>query len=87
MMKNLIKEKYASTRKHKMTSQKLFEKEVAIMTDVIKQLSLEGISVGYIYDAVFCTPNNAQRVKEVMDEQVVKHGVMTTAKISSPHAS
>jgi len=87
MMKNLIKEKYASTRKHKMTSQKLFEKEVAIMTDVIKQLSLEGILVGYIYDAVFCTPNNAQRVKKVMDEQVVKHGVMTTAKISSPHAS
>lgn len=87
MMKNLIKEKYASTRRHKMTSQKLFEKEVAIMTDVIKQLSLEGILVGYIYDAVFCTPNNAQRVKEVMDEQVIKHGVMTTAKISSPHAS
>lgn len=86
MMKNLIKEKYASTRRHKMTSQKLFEKEVAIMTDVIKQLSLEGIFVGYIYDAVFCTPNNAQRVKEVMDEQVIKHGVMTTAKISPPHA-
>ena len=37
MMKNLIKEKYASTRRHKTTSQKLFEKEVAIMTDVIKQ--------------------------------------------------
>lgn len=52
------------------------------MTDVIKQLSLEGIFVGYVYDALFCTSNNAQRVKQVMDEQVLKHGVMTTAKIN-----
>jgi hypothetical protein len=84
MMKNLIREKRATSRRYKITSQKMFEKEVAIMTDVIRQLALEGIVVGYVYDALFCTPNNAHRVKEVMDEQVVKHGVMTTAKISSP---
>lgn len=82
MIKNLIREKYSSARRHKLTSQKLFEKEVAIMTDVIKKLSLEGIFVGYVYDALFCTPNNAKRVKQVMDEQVLKHGVMTTAKIN-----
>ena len=87
MMKNLIRGKRATSRRYKFTSQKMFEKEVAIMTDVIKQLALEGIVVGYVYDALFCTPNNAHRVKEVMDEQVVKHGVMTTAKISSPQAS
>jgi hypothetical protein len=85
MMKNLIKEKYATSRRHKFTSQRMFEKEVEIMTDVVRQLSSEGICVGYVYDALFCAPENAQRVKHVMDEQVKKHGVMTIAKISSPH--
>jgi hypothetical protein len=85
MMKNLIREKYANARKYKITSQRMFEKEVEIMTDVVRQLSSEGICVGYVYDALFCDPENAQRVKQVMDEQVKKHGVMTIAKISSPH--
>lgn len=84
MMKNLIKEKYAASRRHKITSQKMFEKEVAIMTDTVKQLSLEGILVLYVYDALLCTPNNAARVKQVMDEQVLKHGVFTVAKINTP---
>jgi hypothetical protein len=85
MMKNLIREKYANSRRYKITSQKMFEMEVEIVTDVVRQLSSEGICVGYVYDALFCTPEHAQRVKQVMDEQVKKHGVMTNAKISSPH--
>ena len=87
MMKNIINEKYSSNRKHKMTSQKMMEKETKIMTDVIVELSKEGIFVGYVYDALFCMPDHANRVKQVMDEQLRKHEVMTTAKISSPHAS
>lgn len=85
MMKKIINEKYNSKRKYKMTSQKMMEKETKIMTDVILQLSKEGIFVGYCYDAIFCMPDHAARVKAVMDEQVKKHGVMTIAKISTPH--
>lgn len=84
MMKNLIKEKYATSRKYKFTSQKMFEMEVQIMTDAIKQLSYEGINVIYVYDALLCKPEHANRVKQVMDEQVIKHGVFTSAKITMP---
>ena len=61
----------------------MFEKEVSIMTDVISQLSKESIRVGYVYDALLCHPTNASRVKEVMDEIVLKHGVKTIAKIGT----
>ena len=87
MMKNLINEKYESKRKYKTTSEKMMSKEVIIINDVIQALNQEGIYVGYTYDALFCKPEHAERLKALMDEQVLKHGVMTTAKISSPHAS
>ena len=87
LMKNLINEKYNSKRKYKITSEKMMNKEVTIINDVIQVLNQEGIYVGYTYDALFCIPDQAPRVKAVMDEQAKKHGVMTTAKISSPHAS
>lgn len=84
MMKKLIKEKYESERKYKTTSQKMMRKEVEIMTDVIRECSKEGIFVGYVYDALICNPDHAQRIKEIMDEQVIKHGVFTYAKITMP---
>jgi len=87
MMKNLIKEKYNSKRKYKITSEKMMSKEVKIINDVIELLNEEGIFVGYTYDALFCMPDHASRVKAVMDDQAKKHGVMTNAKISSPLAS
>ena len=83
MMRKMVKEKYNSFRKYKITSQYMFEKEVEIMTDVILQLSKESIRVGYVYDALLCNPNDALRVKEVMDDIVLKHGVKTTAKIGA----
>ena len=61
----------------------MLEKEVSIMTDVILQLSKERIRVGYVYDALLCHPNDASRVKEVMDEIVLMHGVKTIAKIGT----
>ena len=82
MMKNLIKKKYASSRKYKITSQHMLEKEVEIMTTVVRHLAKEGISVGYVYDAIICSPIHANRVKAIMDEQVLKLGVFTTAKIN-----
>lgn len=84
MMKNLIKEKYSTSRKYKITSQKMLEREVQIMTDVIRTLASEGISVGYVYDAIICSHSHAERVKEIMDEQVLKNEVFTIAKISLP---
>jgi hypothetical protein len=81
MMTSLINEKYKNKRKYKITSQIMFEKEVLIMTHVIQALSKEGIRVGYVYDALLCAPKDVQRVKEVMDYVVLRHGVKTSAKI------
>jgi hypothetical protein len=83
MLKNIISEKYNSEFKHYTTSRRLFAKEVEIMTIVIDKLNKEGIYVGYVYDAVFCHPDEANRVKEVMDEVILKFGVKTTAKLSN----
>lgn len=82
MMKKLIQEKYNNPRKYKITSQIMFEKEVSIITDVIIQLSKEGIKVGYVYDAILCSPKDAQKVKEVMDKVVIEHGVKTISKLN-----
>lgn len=82
MMKKLIQEKYNNPRKYKITSQIMFEKEVTIMTDVIIQLSKEGIKVGYVYDAILCSPKDANKVKEVMDKVVIEHGVKTISKLN-----
>jgi hypothetical protein len=83
MLKNIIAEKYNSEFKHNITSRRLFTKEVEIMTIVINNLNKEGIYVGYVYDAVFCHPDDANRVKEVMDEVILKFGIKTTAKLSN----
>lgn len=82
MMKKMIQEKYNNPRKYKITSQIMFEKEVSIITDVIIQLSKEGIKVGYVYDALLCSPKDAQKVKEVMDKVVIEHGIKTISKLN-----
>jgi hypothetical protein len=83
MMKKLIYEKSSSSYKHKVTSMNMFKAEVEIMTDVIVQLNKKGIYVGYVYDALFCHPNNAEQVKYVMDNTILNHGVMTRCKLSN----
>jgi hypothetical protein len=85
MLKNIISEKCNSEYKHYTTSRRLFGKEVEIMSLVIEKLNKENIYVGYVYDAVFCHHDEANRVKEVMDEVVQKFGVKTTAKLSNEH--
>jgi hypothetical protein len=82
MLKKIISEKCNSEFKHYATSRRLFGKEVEIMSLVIDKLNKEDIYVGYVYDAVFCHPDEANRVKEVMDEVILKFGVKTTAKLS-----
>jgi len=83
MLRKIEQEKYNSVHKHKITSRKMFKKEVDIMTEVIQILSKENTSVGYIYDALICHPDNADRVKMVMDKVCLKHGVKTIAKMSN----
>lgn len=83
MLRNIISEKYSNEFKHKITSRRLFAKEVEIMTEVVQVLNREFIYVGYVYDALFCHPVDANRVKEVMDSVILKQGVKTTAKLSN----
>jgi hypothetical protein len=83
MLNKIIAEKYNSEFKHCVTSRRLFAKEVEVMTAVIEKLNSENIYVGYVYDAVFCHPSEANRVKEVMDEIILKFGIKTTAKLSN----
>ena len=83
MITKIINEKYNSPNQYKTTSKNMFSKEVEIIKDVVIQLNQLGINVGYIYDALICHPLDASVVKKVMDLTAVKHGVKTTAKISS----
>ncbi|SNR32626.1 hypothetical protein SAMN06265371_101293 [Lutibacter agarilyticus] len=83
MLQNIIDEKYASEYKHKITSRRLFAKEVEIMTEVVEILNEDFIYVGYVYDALICHPSDANRVKEVMDSIILKQGVKTSAKLSN----
>ncbi len=77
MIKAIEKEKLSSEFKHRITSRKLFKKEVAIMTEVIIRLNLQGIYVGYVYDALICHPKDAKMVAHVMNEVVLELGVKT----------
>jgi len=83
MLQNVIAEKYNNQFKHKITSRRLFAKEVEVMTSVIQELNKEGIFVGYVYDALFFNPDYAERVKEVMDNVIQQHGIKTVAKLSN----
>jgi len=78
MMENIYRDK--DMFGHKITSKKMFKVEVNIMTYVIEKLNSEGIYVGYVYDALFCTPKNKQRVTDVMNEIILNFGVKTIAK-------
>jgi hypothetical protein len=80
MMLNIIDEKLTSEFKHCVTSRRLFQKEVEIMTDVIAKLNSEGIYVLYVYDALLCHPDQAGRVTELMNSVILNHGVKTIAK-------
>lgn len=85
MNERVIAEKLSSSNKHKITSMRMFAKEVEIMTECIKRLNAKGMYVGYIYDALFCKEGDAETVKKIMDEVVLELGVYTTAKISEAY--
>jgi hypothetical protein len=85
MLENLINEKLNNEipqkeNKHKITSMKLFKKEVDLMTNAIEELNNLGIYVMYVYDALFCHPDDFNVVKMTMNKVILEHEVMTRAK-------
>ena len=81
MNEAIIKEKQMSVKGHKITSMRMFAKEVEIMTECIKQLNSKGILVGYVYDALFCKQSDAKIVEETMNKVVLEFGVYTIASV------
>lgn len=85
MMNNIIYEKSSNTTvdekdRHKITSQKLFKKEVEIMTDIIERLNQKNIYVMYVFDALYVHPNDKKEVLKIMNDTIIKHGVFTQVK-------
>jgi hypothetical protein len=84
MMMKIISEKETCNilpygERHKITSMKLFSQEVAIMTDVIKELNTRGIAAIYVYDALQVKKSDYDTVKEIMDRIILEHKVYTKA--------
>ncbi|RVT74444.1 hypothetical protein EOD40_13110 [Flavobacterium sufflavum] len=79
MIKNIEIEKHNSKFKHRVTSMRMFAKEVEIMKESIGRLNTMGIYVGYIYDALFCKESEKEIVKKIMNEVVLELGVYTIA--------
>lgn len=78
MLTNINKDKRDNG--YKITSKKMLTVEVAIMTDVVKYLNTIGISVIYVYDALFCEEKDQALVIETMNRIVQEHGVITKVK-------
>ncbi|MGO2102095.1 MAG: hypothetical protein ACTH3E_03515, partial [Psychroflexus halocasei] len=76
MLKNLMNEKI-KYKSHKITSQKLFKKEVSIMSSIIKKLNDLEIYVIYVYDALYCKRSDRKIVKKIMNRVIQNHGVNT----------
>ncbi len=81
MIEKIIEEKLTSIYGYKITSRRMFKKEVEIMTEVIELLNNENILVGYGYDALYAKPDFVKRIKKVMDFTCLNHGVKTTASV------
>ncbi|MGO1728604.1 MAG: hypothetical protein ACTHY4_03275 [Flavobacteriaceae bacterium] len=75
MIENLKQEKLKWG--YKKTSQRLFKKEVNIMTDIISQLNKLDIYVLYVYDALYCKQSDNEIVTEIMNRTIKRHGVFT----------
>lgn len=78
MLGSLLLDKTINTYRN--TSKLLFKKEVEIMTDCIRKLNMRGIYVIYVYDALYCKVSEADEVKTVMNETILKHNVFTKVK-------
>ena len=89
LIKNIIDEKLHNKEylkeedKHKITSRKMFLKEVEIMTEIVRRLNEMDIYVLYVYDSLLCSKIHQETVQKIMDETVIEFGVYTVAKKSN----
>ncbi|MBU2940161.1 hypothetical protein KO494_11500 [Lacinutrix sp. C3R15] len=76
ILKKIIDDK--ESKGYKITSQKLFKKEVDIMTTCVEELNRNNIYVIYVYDALYCKASDEVMASEIMKRSVQKHNVYTT---------
>lgn len=79
MLNNIMYEKRNHKSKHKATSERLFDYEVMIMSEVLKRLNTRGIYALYVYDALYCKDVDALDVIDVMNQVALEFEVYTTA--------
>lgn len=75
MMENMWADKKENG--YKVTSRKMFKLETEIMTSNIIKLNSLGISVIYVYDALYSKKSDAAVVKKIMNETAKEFGVNT----------
>ncbi|GIQ57966.1 hypothetical protein Flavo103_11020 [Flavobacterium collinsii] len=75
MLKNIISDKNKNS--YKITSQKMFDLEVKIMTECIRRLNKIGIDVLYVFDALLVKCSNQKAVENTMNQVVSEMGIYT----------
>ena len=75
MLENIISDK--KQYGYKITSQRLFKKEVEIMSSIIEQLNRLDIYVLYVYDALYCKESDKAIVSDIMNNTIIEHKVNT----------
>lgn len=84
MLNNIMNEKRYHKSKHKATSERLFDYEARIMSEVLFRLNTKGIYALYVYDALYCKDVDALDVIDVMNQVALEYGVYTTADCEIP---
>lgn len=84
MLNNIMYEKRNHKSKHKATSERLFDYEARIMSEVLFRLNTKGIYALYVYDALYCKEVDALDVIEMMNQVALEFGVYTTADCEIP---
>jgi hypothetical protein len=70
MLANILKEK--NVFGYKITSKKLFKKEVELMTNVIREINNNNIRVLYVYDALMCAAEEKYLIQNIMQSEAFK---------------
>ena len=74
-------EEKMNNNNHKITSMKLFNKEVALMAKVIEKLNRVEIYGIYVYDALYVKRSDSAKVKDVMNETALEMGIYTSVQL------
>lgn len=75
MLVNIISDK--NENNHKITSQKMFDLEVKVMTECILRLNQKGIDVLYVFDALVVKKSKQSIVEFTMNEVISEMGIHT----------